>query len=964
MNETNRSKFRKRAAVLAVASCISLVPGFAEAAGLGRLTVLSGLGQPLRAELEISSAPDELPGMTARLAARDIFKQAGVDFSSALSDLRFAIDKRPNGQSVVVVSSVRPMNEPFLDFLVELNWQTGRLVREYTFLLDPPEIAVRQAGRQTAEAKPVETIPGGVGVEGKGAASGLPAAGRLAPQPRKKAESAGATHVVKEGETLRRIAAETQHEGVSLEQMLVGLFQNNPDAFIGNNINRLKAGAILGIPEKSAVEAVSQEQARKVYTAHAGDWNAYRQKLAASTASGVAKNEASTQSSTGKIAARVEEKTTPGEQARDQVKVARTDLSGRGNSAIDDAERVATDRALKDAKERLVLLEKQVGDLQKLLDMKSQRLAELQQGQSAKPEAVKPAEVPVSPPVASEPAKAAPEEKPTESTVPVETPKPVEASKPPAPPKKPVPPPPEPEMFDSLLEDPLPLAGGAGVIALLLGYFLVKRRRTGHASLETAALTSTSSSPNSVFRSTGGQSVDTGNTAPQTADFSQAGPGTIDTDDVDPVAEADVYMAYGRDAQAEEILLEALQKDPQRTAIHAKLLEIYASRGSVKQFETLAGEMYAQTGGVGQEWSRVAELGHALDAGNPLYASAQRQVGSAVPAVTEPEDEGDHELLVPETSEPVEESPVALSEELIGEPDKLPDTLTVPEPESFEVPENMAEEIQSVAAGSDEMSLDFDLGSPPEVVAEAEAEAELSVDDDNALDFDLGSELDLAAGSGGAPATDETLVDEVSQLLDFAPIEMEESPRVAVEEADALKVSEFDVPDEVEPLVDFELDINEPSVAAAAPEETIIADEVPAEFELPPVDEVVMEPAVIAEETVEVNEQEFDFEIPAGEQPVAEAEPALPDFDIGSINLDLSAEPPAAEPVAAKSEVEADDSARSAQWEEVNTKLDLAKAYEEMGDLEGARELLQEVVSEGTTDLVVQAREILDRIGG
>ncbi len=72
-------------------------------------------------------------------------------------------------------------------------------------------------------------------------------------------------------------------------------------------------------------------------------------------------------------------------------------------------------------------------------------------------------------------------------------------------------------------------------------------------------------------------------------------PGTIDTDEVDPVAEADVYMAYGRDTQAEEILLEALQKDPQRTAIHAKLLEIYANRRSLKQFETLASELYAQT---------------------------------------------------------------------------------------------------------------------------------------------------------------------------------------------------------------------------------------------------------------------------------------------------------------------------------------------------------------------------------
>ena len=131
-----------------------------------------------------------------------------------------------------------------------------------------------------------------------------------------------------------------------------------------------------------------------------------------------------------------------------------------------------------------------------------------------------------------------------------------------------------------------------------------------------------------MFRATGGQSVDTGNVPLQTGDFSQTGPGTIDTDEVDPVAEADVYMAYGRDAQAEEILIEALHKDPQRTAIPAKLLEIYAGRKSVKQFDTLASELYAQTGGVGAEWEKVAAMGATLDPENPLYLGG---MGTATP---------------------------------------------------------------------------------------------------------------------------------------------------------------------------------------------------------------------------------------------------------------------------------------------------------------------------------------------
>ena len=173
------------------------------------------------------------------------------------------------------------------------------------------------------------------------------------------------------------------------------------------------------------------------------------------------------------------------------------------------------------------------------------------------------------------------------------------------------------------MEDPLPLGAGAASWPLLAAYFALKRRRSAQATSHPndCGADALQSGSETLFRMTGGQSVDTGNTPPQTGDFSQTGPGTIDTDEVDPVAEADVYMAYGRDTQAEEILLEALQKDPQRTAIHAKLLEIYANRRSLKQFETLASELYAQTAGIGPDWEKVALLGASLDPGNPLYPS-------------------------------------------------------------------------------------------------------------------------------------------------------------------------------------------------------------------------------------------------------------------------------------------------------------------------------------------------------
>ena len=502
MNGTVHTKFKKRAAALAVASCLSISPWIAEAASLGKLTVLSGIGQPLRAELDIGATKDELGGMTARLAPQDVFKQAGVDFASVLLDLRFTVEKRPNGQSVVKVSSVKPINEPFLDFLVELNWPAGRLVREYTFLLDPPEMRAAQSERPVSEARIVETVRGG-GSAGESRAAPVKAAPaprpapapKVAAEPTQKPERTG-SHVVKQGETLRKIAAENKYEGVSLEQMLVGLFQSNPDAFVAQNVNRLKSGAILNMPEQSAVESISPAEARKVYVAQARDWNDYRQKLAASTAKMPAADGAATQTSAGKITAKVEEKAAPADQSKDQVKVARTDPAAKGvaaSKAAETADQVAKDKALKDAQDRLQALEKNVNELQKLLEMKNQKLAELQQPPAKKEEpkiaeVVKPVEPPkpvevpkpveqkvVEAPKPVEPPKVAEPAKPAEPVKPVDPPKPVEPPKPAAPKVVAPEPAPEPGLVDALLEDPLPLVGGGGILALLAGYFLYSR---------------------------------------------------------------------------------------------------------------------------------------------------------------------------------------------------------------------------------------------------------------------------------------------------------------------------------------------------------------------------------------------------------------------------------------------------------------------------------------------------------
>ena len=139
-----QKKFGTSAMALAMATVFSSVSLPVEAAGLGRLTVQSGLGQPLLAEVEITSlTDDEASSLKARLARPDAFRQAGLEFNPALTGLNFEVRRNGAGATVLITSS-KPVNEPFVDLLLELVWSTGKFAREYTFLLDPPELRVGQ----------------------------------------------------------------------------------------------------------------------------------------------------------------------------------------------------------------------------------------------------------------------------------------------------------------------------------------------------------------------------------------------------------------------------------------------------------------------------------------------------------------------------------------------------------------------------------------------------------------------------------------------------------------------------------------------------------------------------------------------------------------------------------------------------------------------------------------------------
>src|SRR5262245_14321154 len=443
----------------------------AGAAGLGRMTVLTSIGQPLVAEIDLSATREELGSLNARLALPDAYIKANLQYNPALSGALLTIETRSGGQPYLKLATKRPVNEPFIDVLVELTWSSGRLSREYTALLDPPGVPMARAApvpapvlsslpeltpapspapaatpapapqppvAATAEAlpqaqPPVASAPAPAAAPdpaapAAAAAPAISAPITAAPAPAALALGSREYGPIERGETLGKIARSVMPEGVTLEQMLVAMYRTNPDAFIRKNLNLVRTGKILRVPDRDEVAAITQSEAVSEYRTHVADWNAYRQRLA--DAAGVIPVEGRTAVS-GKIemAAKVEDTAASG-SPKDIVKVSRGEPpgdavgKGKGRSSADRVRMLeedlrAREQALAEANDRIAQLEKTVKDMQKLIELKG---GPAQVAAAPKPEA-KPA--PAKPEAATpEVAKAAapPVEKPL--AVAPETPKP------------------------------------------------------------------------------------------------------------------------------------------------------------------------------------------------------------------------------------------------------------------------------------------------------------------------------------------------------------------------------------------------------------------------------------------------------------------------------------------------------------------------------------------------------------
>jgi len=978
------------------------------ALGLGKLKVHSALNEPLNAEIDFTSITEkELKGLKVSLGSRQDFQSVGATRLPFYGNIKFTVSKRADGRYFLLLQTQEPVLEPFMHVVIRLEWPGAQVVREYSALIDPPQYLVsKPTGVETPVAAPVAPAPAAETAmpapiveppkpEAK-AAEAMPKPSETAkaepeplakveplPEPKSQAAPAGqpepaaslsaddgllgpsgtsqvkldesgwpkeqpsqmavveplpapsgevpgpavaastvgtGVYQVKRGDTLWEIAERVRKDwkasgrtdaqsSVTTEQLVMAIFNNNQQAFFRNNVNNMYAGKVLNLPEPEAVQTQDRKAARKEFRAQYDVWQEYKLKLASasraievadSTPAGTAAAEtkpveAMPPKETAKKttptkepepakaeakpeAAKAESAPTPvaptggrGKQPEDLLKIVRATLEQEKAAPKG---KVAEAEATKDAgsKERLALAERvttleesleskksetkemqqKAGEVKETLQKQS-RLMEIENQQLAKSTSKpgEPAPAPEKPVTKAEPPAAAPAPKPAEA------PKAVTPVAPQKTPKKPVraaPPPEDKGMLASVMEylnadSMLPIIGGIVAIAggaILLVY--MRRRQRSIAEFEESILAADALSTEAPLTGdTGGQpAVSAGDTS-FLSDFSQGGMGNIHTDEVDPVAEAEVYLAYGRDETAEEILKDAIVKHPDRPELKLKLLEIYHQRNDSGAFETLAEELYASVGGRGGKvWDKVAEMGRKLNPNNPMFRGAG--------AAGAPASAGTTMVKEPPTAEPTGKPTSVVTDSALHM--------------DFSAAEGEAEAGASPA--SDE-GIDFDF--------ETKAPAKAAATEDSGVDFEVPSAVPGAEskGNGGLDS------------LDFG------------ESSDN--------------AIDFDLGTSE----------------------------VKGEP-----------------EAPAAESDGLEA------ADSGEINWDF--ESPTAAPAEPVSEMVAEATGAGegeegqAQWDETATKLDLAKAYIDMGDSEGARSILDEVIAEGNDTQKKEAADLAAQI--
>ena len=1119
-------------ALALAAACAAVGP--AHALSLGRISVQSVLGEALRAEIEVASIDeDEALSLVLRVASPRVYSASGREYHPVLVDTVVTLERERGGRHYLQVRSERAVVEPFVELVLEANWAGGRLVREYTLLIDPPRL---RAGSASIEAQPVveplSPAPGAAAAATPTTAARptAPPAGEAAParagsmgsRPVRPAASgaAAATAVrpsasssraltVQRGDTLLRLARQAgPPPGVSLDQWLVALYRGNPQAFVGENMNRLQAGAVLSVPSPDDAASTPVEQARQVVVAHSEDFFAYRQRLA----SGVTAVEPSEspRRAAGTVQAEVLDRQRTEAVTPDRLQLSRPSARASGVEAA-----AARDGERRDVDARIAELQRNIDELRRL----QQGAASVGSSAAARPGAAVPApEPPRLPPpagasVASVPAAGSPSAGPVVAPPAVAPPTPPLGASPVAPaasaPAAPAasapaaagaasapapgsasapagaaasvaaagpPPASAPAAATASAAAPSPPAASPGVglglerwsaivldnllpavaLLLVLWGWLRWRRRRGERSGDTSFVDSRLEH-DSWLSDEFPPGLDGRDSAAAPPSAVSTGYSMSQLDaigDVDPVAEADVYLAYGRDLQAEEILKEAIRAHPERLAIRTKLLEVYAKRRDVKGYEVFAGELHALCGGQGVEWERAQALGREIDPDNPLYQpggepeapaarpseaahaypptmplaaprpepdsaaasgpdAAAAALPAAAPGVAAPPADSPRFMATapmppppPPPAEPAaDEAALDLDFRIVDMPPPVEISRPVPlvppprpaaggvaaEPAPPVAPMPAAAAAAAPAprpAGLAEGALDFDVSMPPEDLPPAPASPATpaapsadAVPDADRLDFDL-STFDLpqsspapappaaaqpAAPRPSTPPTPSMPVPSAapSAVPSVAPTRSAAAPSPSpaggagrparLQDLASLDLPSLDLPalDLAEPSGSASKPSGPDRSAASRPPSTPSSQDAPA-LDLPSLDLPALElpelasPAPVVPPPERPSPALQGLAVPSLDAPVLE----LQDLSEQAPDLQLPLADDGALPVGLV--VEASEGAGPLQL-----KLELAEEFRQIGDLDGARDLLEEVVVRADGPLRARAQAML-----
>ena len=831
-----------RKLVLAIAAASALSSGMAQALQLGEMTLKSKLNQPLSVEIELR----DVGGLTASeitpsLASAQAFVDAGVDRQAFLDDLTFTPVINPEGRSVVRVTSSKPLPDSYVRFLMQVQWPNGRLMRDYSVLLDPAKFD---------QPAPTASAP----------ASSAPATGTLA------------RHTTTPHDTLWEIAAKNRH-GASVQQTMLAIQALNPDAFVDGNINRLKTGQVLRLPDITQSTALAQPQAIAEVSAQNAAWR-QRQRSPQGQVAGKPQLDATRRTQAGNAPSST--------QAKDNLSLVSAQAAKKGGKgaagdsralsdklAMTQEELDTTRRDNEELKSRAADLQSQLDKLQKLIQLKNDQLARLQ-AQTGEPAAI-PAQLPGEP--AAEPA------------APVATPAPAPE------PVKPAAAPASTEgKFNDLLTNPIVLGilGGAALLVVLLLLLLWARHRNARREEEKHLRMARALAEEPEFVSNIDQDLPPDSfeglevpppsvkldTATPPAPAPVAEPAVVPTvasvlaplavavaqeNSSDALAQAQSHIDRGHLNQAADVLEQAIKHEPKRSDLRLKLMEVYGLQNNKDGFVTQERQLVAN----GENHAQVEQL----KARFPAMAVLAAGVSAAVAAA-------------------------ALDAQYV---------------------KDLLDDKPASAAQADTFDTDFDLSlddleaaSPAEIAQDQQTfetllkqQTESKADAQDLSDFDLDLQLDPPASQ----TDDDFLSGLEEQIKDVPPVEPPTLTPAALDE--------FDLPE------DFDLSLaDEPSKPAAKPDAFASElDDVNAELdrlsqslEHPPI-----EPSFTAEDAALGAEGEPDFDFLSG-------------------------------------------------TDEVATKLDLAQAYIDMGDADGARDILSEVLTEGNEGQRGEAKEMLGRI--